>query len=64
MDKSIKNSIEDNKKGLVRPFLNPTSNIAIAKLNGYFDENKNYYKHCGTEICWVFNEGVGWTKES
>jgi len=64
MDRQIAEMVRKGYTGEFKPFLTPSSKIAIDKINGKFDKNKNYNKSCGTEICWVFNEGVGWTKES
>jgi len=56
-------------KGLAPPMLTPQASIMIAKrfgkpeLGTAYDPNKNYYKSCGTEQCWVW-DGKKWIKEN
>lgn len=62
-DEQIAKLVAKGYTGEFRPFLSPQSMIAIDKINGKFDKNKNYNKSCGSEVCWVYVDNK-WVRES
>ena len=63
MDRQIAEMVRKGYTGEFRPYLSPQSTIAIDKMNGKFDNNKNYNKSCGSEVCWVYVDNK-WVRES
>lgn len=63
MDRQIAEMVRKGNTGEFRPYLSPQSMIAIDKMNGKFDKNKNYNKSCGSEVCWVYVDNK-WVRES
>jgi len=62
-DEQIAKLVEKGYTGEFQPFLTPSSLIALDKINGKYDRNKNYYKSCGSQICWLYVDKK-WVRES